>query len=187
METAAKTRAGLIKYNMQEKAAAIIDSDTAPKSFTESMAYMPRALQIALFSPFPNRWAEKLSAMRIVSIVETGIWYCFIPGIAIAFYRRKLPLNAVIILMTPIIFFLAVFGFTSPNIGTLYRQRYVFQMLLILVGSIGWVDFLQSYSKKSSAAPHYPLYNRLWQKQQKSHAKRNHAQNLSTRVCWSCF
>jgi hypothetical protein len=33
---------------------------------------------------------------------------------------------------------LAVLGISSPNIGTLYRIRYTFEMTLLMLGNCGW-------------------------------------------------
>ena len=58
----------------------MIDTEIKPDNTTKVAAYLPRALQIALFAPFPSTWLDKISVMRLISIAETLTWYLIIPG-----------------------------------------------------------------------------------------------------------
>ena len=88
----------------------------------------------------PIHWFEKLSAVRLVSVLETVIWYLIAPGVVLAMlYRRSSRLLMALSFAT---LFLYVYGFTLANVGTLYRIRYPFLFLFITVGVIGWVEFI---------------------------------------------
>ncbi len=138
LEVAAQTRIGLIGSGILVQAGSMIDTDITPDNVLAVLAYAPRALQIALFSPFPAQWFEKISAVRLVSVVETLIWYLIAPGVVLAIYYRRS--SRILMVMCFAVFFLYVFGFTIANVGTLYRVRYPFLFLFIVLGVVGWVE-----------------------------------------------
>ncbi len=139
LEIAAETRAGLIQYNQKVGAGSLIDADAAPRSAMEIAFYLPRALQVGVFSPFPDTWLQKPSITRLVAVAETSLWYLIAPGLLLAlYYRRSLELFITLIFAA---YFLTVLSFVTPNIGTLYRYRYAFEFLLIVSALGGWVQF----------------------------------------------
>lgn len=140
-EVMARTRAGLIDEGLKIQAGSLYDIDTVPANTPQVAAYAPRALQIALFAPFPTRWFEKLSATRLVAIGEMAIWYLVAPGLLLAlwFARSRGALSMVVFAVA----ILAVYGVTIANVGTLYRIRYPYLFMLILVGLAGWLGFFQ--------------------------------------------
>ncbi len=140
-EVMARTRAGLIDEGLKIQAESLYDIDTFPASVPQVVAFVPRALQIALFAPFPSRWFEKLSAARLVAIGEMAIWYLVAPGLLLAlwFARSRGALSMVVFAVA----IFAVYGVTIANVGTLYRIRYPYLFMLILVGLAGWLDFFQ--------------------------------------------
>ena len=139
-ETAATIRAYNILNGRNVGARSMIDEHRQPDSINAVISYMPRALQIALLAPFPSKWFERINLVRMVSVAETLIWYLSIPGIFISVLRRKdLSIYIIIILS---LYFLCIYGFTLPNVGTLYRIRYVYIFLLMLIGSAGWISVL---------------------------------------------
>lgn len=152
LETAAKTRAGMIEHNLRVGAGSTIDADRTPQSASEAFLYLPRALQIALFAPFPDTWLQKPSLMRLVGVCETVLWYCLVPGLLFAlYYRRTLALMLTLLFA---IFFMAVFSFVTPNVGTLYRYRYAYEFMLMVIALGGWVQFfLNHMGKKKKHAP----------------------------------
>ena len=118
-----------------------IDEIRKPDNAWSVIAYLPRAAFIGLFAPFPSTWFERSSVTSLVSVGETAIWYLLIPGVFLAFwYRRSLPLFLMVINS---IIFLTVLGFTQPNLGTLYRFRYVYLFILMLIGVMGWMELLR--------------------------------------------
>jgi murein biosynthesis integral membrane protein MurJ len=142
IETAARTRVGLIHYGLHEKAKSIIDVDVMPKNTVEVAGYLPRALQVALFAPFPSMWLTNLSLPRMVATGEMFIYYLCIPGIVLLLrYKRSPP---VLISLYFACCFLLVYGFVSANLGTLYRLRYGYLFIMLLLGVLGWFVWLEN-------------------------------------------
>jgi murein biosynthesis integral membrane protein MurJ len=141
IEVLARTRAGLISYNLSIQAGSLYDADRLPASTLEVLAYAPRALQIALFAPFPVHWLEKLSALRMLAIGETAVWYLIVPGLLLAAWLgRSLKLGMVAVFALSLLVF---YGTTSANIGTLYRVRYFYLFLMLLIGLAGWLLYFE--------------------------------------------
>ncbi len=140
LETAARTRLGLIQYNQAVGANTLIDGDHIPDSIFSIITYLPRALQVGLFTPFPNTWLENPSLPKLGVIAETMIWYFIAIGVLLTLlYRRSIQLSITLIFA---LFFITVFSFVGPNVGTLYRSRYAFEFLMILIGVVGWISFI---------------------------------------------
>ena len=117
-----------------------IDWDRAPQSAVDVFKYLPRALQIALFAPFPDTWLQKPGLTRLAGVGETALWYCIAPGLLLAMaYRRTLALTVTVMFA---VLFMAVFGFVTPNVGTLYRYRYAYEFILMVVAIGGWATFI---------------------------------------------
>lgn len=141
IETAARTRAGLIAYGVRLKAGSMIDEDTAPRNVVEVLAYLPRALQIAVLAPFPSSWFEQQSLTRLVATGEMILYYLCLPGLFFLLYYNRSP--AVLMALFFSCFFLFIYGFTQANIGTLYRYRYAYTSIVMLLGAIGWFFWLE--------------------------------------------
>ncbi|KAB2876195.1 MAG: hypothetical protein POELPBGB_04119 [Bacteroidia bacterium] len=141
VEVMARTRAGLIDEGLKIQAGSLYDVDALPASTPQVAAYVPRALQIALFAPFPARWLEKISVTRLVAIGEMVAWYLVAPGLLLAlwFARSRVALSIVVFAVA----ILAAYGVTIANVGTLYRIRYPYLFMLMLVGLAGWLGFFQ--------------------------------------------
>lgn len=140
IETASRTRAGLIDYGLSVSAKSMIDEDIAPQSVGEVAAYLPRALQVALFAPFPSSWLVNTSMTRLVATGEMIIYYLCLPGIfLLLFYNRK---PTVLVVIYFACFFLLVYGFTQANLGTLHRYRYGYLFTVLQLGVLGWFTWL---------------------------------------------
>jgi len=123
------------------KAQSAIDEDARPDNIWSAIAYLPRAALIALFAPFPDKWFESISVIRLVSVAETAIWYLLVPGVFLAFwYRRSLQL---FLMALNALVFLTILGFANPIVGTLYRFRYVYLFVLMLIGVMGWMELVR--------------------------------------------
>ena len=146
IEVAAKTRYGLIQYNLSVNARTLIDSNIVLTSVGDMLRYAPRALQIALFAPFPVSWFDKPSLPILLGVAETAIWYIFVPGIFIMFVRRRsLELTVILVFSLSL---LTMIGIIEPNIGTLFRMRYAYLLLLLLVGALGWVSVYRLWRER---------------------------------------
>ena len=125
-----------------------IDSEIVLLSTMDVIGYIPRALQISLFAPFPEMWSEKGSQpsntlMRKIAGAEMLIVYLCLAGLLPGFFFwKQKPAFYVLILICG--FFLLLYGMTVPNIGTLYRFRYPFLMCLVSLGLASWLAFYKN-------------------------------------------
>ncbi|TCV84277.1 murein biosynthesis integral membrane protein MurJ [Sulfurirhabdus autotrophica] len=143
LEAAARVRAFSICKGASARSQ--IDSDRSPNSFLSVLAYMPRSLEISLLAPFPTTWVQNISAMKLVGVMETAIWYLIIPGVLLALYYRPTP--KIILSLVFATVFLAIYGFVTPNVGTLYRIRFPYLFVFIVVGALGWTYFFMKRKK----------------------------------------
>ena len=148
-----RMRVHFITYGETVKAGSGIDQLRTPSTALDVLEYMPRALFIGLFAPFPDSWSQRVSITRLTGAIETAVWYCFFPGLLILGYRKpSQPLLAGVVFCCLIIMLLV---YVQPNIGTLYRMRFGFWMFLLLGGAIGWVsvanDFLARIERSHQA------------------------------------
>lgn len=139
VELAASTRAALIDFGVSEKASSTIDQEIKPENLKEVLRYLPRALQIALFAPFPSTWFNNLSLIHIAATIEMTIYYLCIPGVLLLLAYSPKP--AVFLTIYFACFFLTTYGFTTANVGTLYRLRYAYEFLILLLGVMGWMTY----------------------------------------------
>lgn len=139
-----------------------IDADVQFESTGDIIAYLPRALQIGLCAPFPNTWFDSGGLTgrlgRVVAAVEMVMIYGFEAMALLAVWRerRRLPMWFLL--------FFAALGVTTlslivANVGTLYRMRYVFWIMLIIVGARGAVLLFSSSAsrlaiRKKLESPH---------------------------------
>lgn len=154
-ELAARTRVGLTRYNQSVGARSLIDGHVELHSFTDIVLFAPRALQVALFAPFPSTWMQESSLPVVLGIGETIVWYLFVPGILIAIYRRWSA--EVVITLVFSLTFLMMIGIVEPNVGTIFRMRYVHLNLLLLVGALGWMSV---WLERTTPVPNKPVAHR---------------------------
>lgn len=113
--------------------------------------FFTRAIQISLFAPFPSEWLKPGSCeintimRRIVIFEMLGIYFalCFLP-FAIWFWRKRIEIFMILIFS---FLFLSILGFIICNVGTLYRFRYGFIMLLVALGIARASLFLKDSTK----------------------------------------
>ncbi|MDX8404952.1 MAG: lipid II flippase MurJ [Mariprofundus sp.] len=164
-EKAARTRAGLLCAHYD--AASNVDREQLPDNIGEVIAYMPRAMVIALLGPFPDMWVHPFSMARLVGGVETLVWYLLIPGFILALIQLRS--EGVLLCLVFALVYLAIYGFTIGNMGTLHRVRYPFLFIFIATGVLGWV-----YALSRNAYIRY----RLAPKFSRSEVKQIHAESL---------
>lgn len=140
LETVARTRAGLIEYGVAGNANSMMDVHKAPQNVTEVITYLPRALQLAVFAPFPNSWFADFSIFRLLSSLEMLVVYICLPGIILLLRYNRSPSVWVAICFS--LFFLMIHGFTISNLGTLYRLRYAYLFVLLSLGVLGWMTWI---------------------------------------------
>ena len=135
-----------------------IDPEVEFATFADIVRYLPRATVVGFFAPFPNMWLapvdpagrlrRRLAGMETICMyaIEVlallGLWSC----------RRRLP--AWLLFMAAAIGVTAL-GMVVANIGTLYRIRYAFWILLVILGMEGAQVFLRHLRewKKTPSTP----------------------------------
>jgi peptidoglycan biosynthesis protein MviN/MurJ (putative lipid II flippase) len=141
LEAVAQTRLRFAAAGAASGAGSMIDTERLPASAGEMSAYLPRALQIGLFAPFPNTWLEGKGPAQWVALAETLVWYLLAPGVVLCLWYAWGVRVAVVLFFA--LAFVGIYGFSIPNVGTLYRIRAPFLFLLILMGAIGWFEFVR--------------------------------------------
>jgi hypothetical protein len=137
-----------------------IDTNIRFRSVCELLAYVPRALQIGLFAPFPEIWfSEGISpggrVMRSISAVEMMISYILFLGVCLGsvLCKRNKAIFYVLLIVTMVM--ILINSLVVTNIGSLYRLRYISWQVINGLGVIGWYFFI----KRSNL-----LMTIIWQK-----------------------
>lgn len=122
-----------------------IDPDAQFNSLGDVIRYLPRALSIGLFAPFQNMWfveGERVGLSgRLLSGVETLAMY-FIELLAlVGLWQSRQRLSVWLLLLIALACVTAL-GIVVLNVAALYRMRYVFWMLLILLGARGLIKLV---------------------------------------------
>jgi len=122
------------------EAGSTIDRDAEIRDWSSLISYLPRALALGLWAPFPNTWLSAGhrigSAGKLLSGGETlFIYLCQLMAI-VALVRNKRQLSHWLLA------FVTVLGVTAlaliiTNVGALYRFRYTFWILLIVLSAKG--------------------------------------------------
>ena len=115
-----------------------IDLHVRFSSAADVIRYLPRALQIGLLAPFPNQWFASgtnfsSTLMRQVSALEMAVSYIAMLGLlaGIWLWRRKVNLYLTMIFAVGMIL---TYSMVVVNLGTLYRMRFGFMMILVALG-----------------------------------------------------
>ena len=141
-----KIRQGYIETNILKNTKSAIDLDINFKNSTEIFLYTPRALQISFLSPFPNMWFQEgmsktRTVMRSISMFEmllAYISYLFFPLI-FKYWLNRSEFWIALFYSSSVI---TLYATVVPNIGTLYRFRYPYLMILISILIITAYNFL---------------------------------------------
>jgi len=116
------------------------------------ITYLPRALQLGLFAPFQADWLAPAQSsgggimQRVVGVDMLGVYFAlvFLPYALWRWLSRvemwlAAAFGSILLLL---------YSYTTPNMGSLYRLRYGFLMLLVALGVAGafcaWRDFRNS-------------------------------------------
>ncbi len=139
--TLAMTRASFLRG--AQKSGSLIDEQMAFESAHDIIVYVPRALEIGLFSPFPHIWFEKSgeasgSAMRLEAAAEMAFAYVCLLGLPIFAWKNRRK-HGFFPMLWLCVGMLILYAITTPNQGALYRFRYPFYMPLVCVGLSGWL------------------------------------------------
>ena len=148
LKALASTRAALINFGVATNAKSMIDVDRKPTSAIELIKYTPRAFQVSFLAPFPEKWFQTQSLVNFISSLEMLTFYAAFIGLFFLIFKKKqnIPLLCFWFAFIPLI----IYGIASPNVGTLYRVRYPFEMILLLLGLSGWAFMINRIKLKKN-------------------------------------
>jgi hypothetical protein len=130
-----------------------IDTDVRFQSTADIIGYLPRAFVIGFFAPFPQMWfatgTQNGRIGRIIGGTETFCLYIIELMALIGLWHKRHQLAAWLLCVIPIMGMMAL-GLVVTNVGALYRMRFVFVMLLVILGSEGIRQTLRLISSKRS-------------------------------------
>ncbi len=151
----------LLKMNMvrrgfirpQLETGSTIDGDLEFLSVGDVVFYSPRAFVVGTFAPFPNTWFEQGKSFgkvgRLLSAAETFLFYLLCICAILTIYACRKSLENWLLVLVAICGTTSL-GFVVGNVGTLYRLRYVFWFMLIIVGVNGFFLAVEMISKRFS-------------------------------------
>jgi hypothetical protein len=120
-----------------------IDMNVQFHSFADLLRYLPRAAVIGFFAPFPEMWfasgSQVGTAGRLLSGFETILTYMIECLALVGLWRRWNQPGAWLLFLTSAIGVTAL-GLIVVNIGSLYRVRYPFWMMFVVLGAGGAVS-----------------------------------------------
>ena len=116
-----------------------IDSHVRFTNNSEVVRYLPRAAVIGFFAPFPKMWLQTGSfgrAGRLVSGVETLAMYLLYIAAGFCVWRERRNLKMWLLFLVASLGMVGL-GLIVVNAGALFRIRYVFWMLMIVLAVEG--------------------------------------------------
>lgn len=129
-----------------------VDAEVKFTNVLDVIKYIPRAFQLGFLSPFPSDWFSEGSKvtsrlMRLDSMVEMIIAYGCLLALPYMIWRKiKNPSLCAFLWVCSAMIITYAIG--MPNIGTLYRFRYVFFTPLVGLGLSGWFYYFQERKQK---------------------------------------
>jgi 4-amino-4-deoxy-L-arabinose transferase-like glycosyltransferase len=139
-------RAGFRSYTCQ---ASNIDEDVQFNNTGDVFRYLPRAFVIGFFAPFPKMWIEVGSfgrASRLASGFEMLAMYFLYLAVGLCVWRERRNLKMWFVFLVATMGILAL-GLVVVNAGALFRIRYVFWMMLIVLAAKGMLDRITRFSR----------------------------------------
>jgi hypothetical protein len=127
-------RAGFRSYKAQESN---IDADVRLRGIGDVLRFTPRAAVIGFFAPFPRMWVQRGSfglAGRLLSGMEMLAMYFLYVAAAVCWWRHRRRLKMWLLFLVATIGIVAL-GMVVVNAGALYRLRYAFWILLIVMAA----------------------------------------------------
>ena len=117
-----------------------IDTHYTIADLDDLVRYLPRAAAIGFFAPFPNMWfVDGMIGVspRVLSGVETLLMYAVYAMALIGLWHARRDFS-VWYLVSVAIVGIVTLGIIVLNVGALFRIRYSFWMILIVLGAGGF-------------------------------------------------
>ncbi|HEX3142847.1 MAG TPA: hypothetical protein VHQ64_02685 [Pyrinomonadaceae bacterium] len=142
-------------------AGSIIDETVLFNSTSDIVRYVPRALEIGYFAPFPTLWLTEGgkvgSVGRIVSGFEMLLTYLFEALGCFFVWKTRTRFSSWLLVLATVFGMLAL-GLVVTNVGTLYRMRYPFWILIVIMAApvlvakqLGWFSASRANHRPDSA------------------------------------
>lgn len=129
-------RGGFRAYTAQESN---VGADVQFNSISDILRFVPRAAVVGFFAPFPRMWFETGSygsAGRAISGLETLVMYLLYVAAAVCLWQERRRMTMWLIFLTATAGLIGL-GLVVVNAGALYRIRYVFWIMLIVIAAQG--------------------------------------------------
>jgi hypothetical protein len=130
-----------------------IETDVKLATNADLIRYLPRATEIGLLAPFPNMWFDMGSSVgsmgRMLSGLETLLMYAVEALGVVGLWQGRRQLSAWLLFSIAAMGTIAL-GLVMVNVGTLYRLRYLFLILLIILAAGGITHLFDWFMKKRS-------------------------------------
>jgi hypothetical protein len=134
----ADARSGFISEGLMNNSGSLVDTDVTFSGPGDVIKYVPRALEIGYLSPFPRAWFsagyQVGLAGRLMSGLEMSLTYIIEALACVFMWQGRRRLDAWLLLLTTTTGVLAL-GLVVVNVGTLYRMRYSFWILLVVMAA----------------------------------------------------
>jgi hypothetical protein len=117
-----------------------VDTNVELQETGDLIRYLPRALEIGFLSPFPRMWftkGEQVGAIgRLVAGMEMLVMYFVLALAGLTLVYQWKSLSVWLLCSTSVVGCVAL-GYVVVNISCLYRMRYAFFILVIILGIRG--------------------------------------------------
>jgi len=133
-------RSGFHSYRARESD---IDAEVRFTSVGDIVRFIPRATAIGFCAPFPRMWFQSGTsgrAARLLSGAETLAMYFLYVAAFVAVWRNRRRLELWLLFLVATIGTMAL-GLVVVNAGALYRLRYVFWIMFIIMAADTLVHF----------------------------------------------
>lgn len=129
-------RGGFRYYHAQQSD---IRGDVQFSNASDIVRFLPDAVVVGFMAPFPRQWIEVGSygaAGRLLSGAETLVMYLLYVAVGICLWRERRRLTMWLVFLTATAGMIGL-GLVVVNAGALYRLRYVFWIMLIIIAAQG--------------------------------------------------
>ncbi|VAX18802.1 hypothetical protein MNBD_NITROSPINAE01-2 [hydrothermal vent metagenome] len=141
-----------------EPGTSLIDSNVIFRSINDVVAYIPRALMIGFCAPFPSHWFSTGKtggrAIRALGGMEMFAWYILMAGFVIFLINSPVPVYIKTWLIIFMIIMILPLGLFVPNLGTLFRMRFIYMAPILIGGGYGIMTLLKTYIFKDTKPAH---------------------------------
>lgn len=147
----AASRVGTIRRNFvvgYPDSNSTLDGNVVFKDAGDVLRYLPRACLIGFFAPFPDMWLARSARVgatgKLISATETLFMYAVQVLAVIGLFHERRSFSAWLLFLTASIG-VTTLGLVVANVGALYRQRYVFWFLFIILGVRGAIHLSRHF------------------------------------------